>query len=54
MDQYPEDTLEEKREFLGRAEREGWLLIFSHGTEYASGYLERRDDGNSYLRPIAL
>lgn len=53
MDQYPEDTLEKKREFLGRAEREGWLLIFSHGTEYTSGYLERRN-GGSYLRPVAI
>ena len=28
-DQFPEDTLERKRELLGQAEKDGWLIIFS-------------------------
>ena len=53
FDQFPEETLEQKREFLQRAEKEGWLLVFSHGHEQQSGYLERRS-GSTYLRPVAL
>ena len=32
-------TLERKREFLGRAREEGWLLIFEHDPEVPWGYL---------------
>ena len=53
FDQFPEETLERKREFLSQAERDGWLLIFSHGYEQKAGYLERRN-GNTYLRPVEL
>ena len=53
FDQFPEETLEMKREFLGHAERHGWLLIFSHGYDQKAGYLERRN-GESYLRPIEV
>jgi len=53
FDQFPEDTLERKREFLNQAEREGWLLIFSHGYDQKAGYLERRN-GSTYLRPVEL
>ena len=53
FDQFPEETLERKREFLRMAERQGWLLIFSHGHEQKAGYLERRN-GNTYLRPVEL
>lgn len=53
FDQYPEETLEMKRELLGRAQKEGWLLIFPHGTDRKAGYLESHN-GGVYLRPIDL
>lgn len=52
-DQFPEETLERKREFLGQAEKQGWLLIFPHATGQNAGYLERRN-GHSALRPVEL
>jgi len=42
-DKTPESTLELKREFLLQAEREGLLLLFSHGFESRAGYVEYRD-----------
>ena len=53
FDQYPEETLEMKREMLGRAEKEGWLIIFSHGTDRKAGYLENYN-GKIFLRPVEL
>lgn len=53
FDQFPEDTLERKRELLRQAEKEGWLLIFAHGHEQKAGYLERCN-GGTYLRPVEL
>ena len=52
-DQFPEDTLERKRELLGQAEKDGWLIIFSHGHDRKAGYLERRN-GHTCLRPVEL
>ena len=53
FDQFPEETLAMKREMLSKAEKDGWLLIFSHGTDRKAGYLERYN-GGAYLRPIEL
>ena len=53
FDNSPEKTLEQKRDVLTQAERQGWLLVFSHGHETKAGYLERRGD-LGYLRPIDL
>ena len=53
FDQFPDETLEMKRDFLTQAEKEGWLLIFSHANEQKAGYLERRN-GTSYLRPVQI
>lgn len=53
FDQYPEETLEVKRDLLARAEREGWLIIFSHGTDHRAGYLENFR-GRTQLRPVDL
>jgi glyoxylase-like metal-dependent hydrolase (beta-lactamase superfamily II) len=53
FDYSPERTLEQKREVLGDAERQGWLIVFPHGYDTKAGYLERRGD-NAYLRPVAL
>ena len=43
--------MDQKREILDDAEKQGWLLVFSHGHETRAGYLERRQD-TSYLRPV--
>ena len=53
FDYSPEETLEQKRELLGEAEKQGWLLVFSHGHDTKAGYLERRAD-MTYLRPVDL
>ena len=52
-DQFPEDTLEKKRELLGQAEKDGWLLIFAHGHDRKAGYLEGTN-GHARLRPVEL
>jgi len=53
FDSSPEVTLEAKRDLLNQAERQGWLLVFSHGHEVKAGYLERRGE-MGYLRPVDL
>jgi len=40
-------TLESKRELLGRAEAEGWLMVFEHDPEVALGRVKR--DKKSYF-----
>ena len=52
-DQYPEDTLERKKELVAQAVKDGWLVIFGHGSEEKAGYLEKRD-GFVCLRPVKL
>lgn len=53
FDSSPEKTLEQKRDLLREAERQGWLLVFSHGHDVKAGYLERRGE-MGYLRPVNL
>lgn len=54
FDVRPLESLEAKRTVLAQAEREGWLLLFVHGSPDAmGGYLERRD-GRLALRPVEL
>ena len=53
QDQYPETTLEIKRDLLAQAVKEGWLVIFGHGRENRAGYLEKRNGGIT-LRPVNL
>ena len=53
LDSSPEVTLEQKKDLFCQAERQGWLLVFSHGHEIRSGYLERRN-GTLSLRPVDL
>ena len=53
FDQFPEETLEMKRDVLNQAEKEGWLLVFAHGHEDKAGYLERRN-GQRTFRPVEL
>ena len=51
FDNSPETTLERKRDLLAQAEKQGWLLVFSHGHDVKAGYLERKAD-TGYLRPV--
>ncbi len=53
FDKSPEDTREIKKELLLQAEKEGWLLIFSHGLDQRSGYL-RRQNGKSVFIPSEI
>lgn len=53
FDHSPEDTLALKRDLLDRAEKEGWLLVFSHGYQERAGYVERRN-GKRLLRAVDL
>lgn len=53
FDNSPETTLEQKKDVLTQAERQGWLLVFYHGHDTKAGYLERRG-GTTYLRPVDL
>ncbi len=52
-DRFPEDTLQHKRKLLQDAEREGWLMLFSHGFEERAGYVESRD-GKWSFRPVEV
>ncbi len=54
FDHSPDETQEWKEELLNRLEREGWLIIFTHGNEgNRAGYLERRN-GTLSLRPVEV
>ena len=53
FDNSPEVTLEQKKDLLSQAERQGWLLVFSHGHATKAGYLERWGD-SVRLRPVDL
>ena len=53
LDQFPEDTVEIKRELIAQAIRDGWLVIFGHGNGDRAGYLEERDRMVT-LRPVHL
>jgi glyoxylase-like metal-dependent hydrolase (beta-lactamase superfamily II) len=52
-DRAPEETLERKREVVEEASNGGWLLVFSHGVNERSGYLEHRN-GRPQLRPVEI
>ena len=49
FDYSPEGTLEHSMD----AERQGWLIVFSHGHDTKAGYLEHQGD-TMYLRPVEL
>ena len=52
-DRHPEETLTTKHHVLDEAVDDGWLLVFSHGTDRRAGYLEQRGNRRS-LRTISL
>ena len=53
FDYEPEAAMDQKRDILADAEKQGWLIVFAHGHETRAGYLERRQD-MTYLRPVEL
>lgn len=53
LDCNPEATLQAKKELLPRAEREGWLLVLSHGLRLKAGYLEGRGE-SLHMVPVEL
>ena len=52
-DSYPLDTVAMKQDLLTQAEREGWLMVFGHGTQQHAGRLTRRD-GQLAIEPAAI
>jgi glyoxylase-like metal-dependent hydrolase (beta-lactamase superfamily II) len=48
FDQYPNDTLAEKRQILSTAIDRGWLLIFGHAFEQRAGYVEQRNGRSQF------
>lgn len=53
MDEHPNETLVQKKEFLNMAVDGGWLVIFGHGNDYRSGYVQQKN-GNPQLLPVEV
>lgn len=53
FDQYPNDTLDRKREVLKMAIEGGWLVVFGHGHEQRAGYIQQRN-GSPTLLPVEM
>jgi glyoxylase-like metal-dependent hydrolase (beta-lactamase superfamily II) len=52
-DAHPNETLVQKRELLDMATEGGWLVIFGHGHELRSGYIQQKN-GTPQLLPVEL
>ncbi|PZC47322.1 MAG: Glyoxylase, beta-lactamase superfamily II [Chloroflexi bacterium] len=52
VDSFPEETLERKQELLERANRDNWIVFFSHDPHNRAGYVDRTDDNKFRLRPV--
>lgn len=52
-DQFPEETLECKRQLLRSAEDAQWLLVFSHGHDVHAGYVTRQKH-RAVVTPVDL
>ena len=49
-DEFPNETLVQKKELLDMAMKEGWIIVFGHGQENRSGYVEDWN-GRPHLLP---
>ena len=49
QDEHPNETLEQKREFLNMAVKGGWLIVFGHGSDDRAGYVEQRNGRLQFL-----
>ena len=52
-DEYPDGTLDQKRDLLQMATSGGWLVVFGHGNEQRAGYVQQRN-GKAELTPIEM
>jgi glyoxylase-like metal-dependent hydrolase (beta-lactamase superfamily II) len=52
-DLYPLQTLENKKQWIPRLVREGWLAIFAHDPKVRAAYL-REKDGKVVAEPVAV
>ncbi len=52
-DLYPMTTLENKKKWLPRLVKEGWLCLFGHDPDVAAAYLRERD-GRFEAEPVAV
>jgi glyoxylase-like metal-dependent hydrolase (beta-lactamase superfamily II) len=52
-DEYPNETLEQKKKLLEMAVGGGWLMVFGHGHDYPAGYVQRKN-GSTQLRPVDI
>ena len=53
VDEFPNDTLIQKKELLDMIMKDGWIIVFSHGQNQRSGYVEERN-GKPHLLPKEL
>ena len=53
QDEYPNNSLDQKRELLNMAIEGGWLIIFGHGYEHRAGYVQQRN-GQMQLLPVEI
>jgi glyoxylase-like metal-dependent hydrolase (beta-lactamase superfamily II) len=51
-DLYPLDCAQTRREFLERAEKEGWTLYFYHDPESKAGKIRRNERGKYTFHPL--
>jgi len=52
-DHYPLETCDRKDEWLGRAAREKWLVVFDHEKEVPWGHVEQTGDGKFSWNPLS-
>ncbi len=53
MHEYPNETLDRKREFIEMAVEGGWLVIFGHANEQSAGYIKQKN-GAVHLLPVEV
>lgn len=53
MDEHPNETLVQKKEILNMVTDGGWLVIFGHGHEHRSGYVQQKN-GHPQLVPVEV
>lgn len=53
MDEHPNETLVQKKDFLEMAVEGGWLVIFGHGHDPKAGYVQQKN-GSSQLVPVEV
>ena len=52
-DEFPNGTLEQKKELLEMAVNGGWLMVFGHGHDYRAGYVQQKN-GSAQLVPVEM